>query len=91
MLKLPIIREYSIDDGDGSENVTFKMNSRCFKLCRAYSNSLKMSSECEFPLSGVDFSSFERERKTLCRLWRPPMAINREISLFRYFHVVVVQ
>ena len=36
------IASFSIDDGDGSEKVTFKMNLRFFKLCRAYSNSLKM-------------------------------------------------
>ena len=46
-LKVPI----SIDDGDGSENVTFKMNWRCFDLCRVYSNLLKMQGN--FP--GVDF------------------------------------
>ena len=46
-----IIESFSIDDGDGSENVTFKMNSRLFKLCRAYSNFLKMSSVEEFPWS----------------------------------------
>ena len=33
---------FSIDDGDGSEKVTFKMNSCFFKLCRVYSNSLKL-------------------------------------------------
>ena len=43
---------FSIDDGDGSENVTSRTNSRFFKLCRVYSNSLKMSaSEGEFPQS----------------------------------------
>ena len=39
------------DDDDGSENVTFKMNSRFFKLCRAFSNSPKMSNVGEFPWS----------------------------------------
>ena len=39
----------SIDDGNGSENVSFKMNSRFFNLCRVYSNLLKMASEGEFP------------------------------------------
>ena len=34
-----LIGSFSIDDGDGSENVTFKMNFRFFKLCRVYSNS----------------------------------------------------
>ena len=38
-----------IDDGDRSEDVTFKMNSRFFKLCRVYSNPLKMSNKDEFP------------------------------------------
>ena len=39
----------SIDDGNGSENVSFKMNSRFFNLCRVYSNLLKMASVDEFP------------------------------------------
>ena len=42
---------FSIDDGDSTKNVTFKMNSRFFKLCRVYSNSLKMSSVGKFPWS----------------------------------------
>ena len=42
---------FSIDDGNGSENVTFKMNSRFFNLCRIYSNLLKMASVGEFPWS----------------------------------------
>ena len=46
-----IVGSFSIDDGDGSENVTFKMNSRFFKLCRGYSYSLKMSNVGEFPWS----------------------------------------
>ena len=40
---------FSIDDGNGSENVNFKMNSRFFNLCRVYSNLLKMASVREFP------------------------------------------
>ena len=82
----------SIDDGDGSENVTFKMNSPVFKLCRVYSNSansLKMSAVGKFPWT-VDFlrphSSLERERKFRVRLFTS--SIKREI---RHFHVVVVQ
>ena len=42
---------FSIDDGNGSENVTFTMNSRFFNLCRVYSNLLKMASVREFPWS----------------------------------------
>lgn len=38
----PVIRALiSIDDGDDSENVILKMNSRCFNLSRIYSSSLK--------------------------------------------------
>ena len=39
------------DDGNGSENVGFKMNSRFFNLCRVYSNLLRMSNLCDFPWS----------------------------------------
>ena len=38
------IESFSIDDGNFSENVRFKMNSRFFNLCRVYSNLLKMAS-----------------------------------------------
>ena len=46
-----ILRSFSIDDGNGNENVSFKMNSRFFKLCRVYSNLPKMASVGEFPWS----------------------------------------
>ena len=46
-----LLGSFSIDDGDGSEKLTFKMNSRLFKLCRAHSKSLKMSNVGEFPWS----------------------------------------
>ena len=42
---------FSIDDGDGNENVTFKMNSRFGKLCRLRAKSLKMSNVGEFSRS----------------------------------------
>ena len=42
---------FSIEDGNGSENVSFKMNSRIFNLCRVYFNLLKMASVDEFPWS----------------------------------------
>ena len=45
------IGSFSIHDGNGSENVSFKMNSRFFNLCRVYSNLLKMASVGEFPWS----------------------------------------
>ena len=47
-LLFDILGSFSIDDGDGSENVTFKMNWRFFKLFRVYSNSVKMSKEGKF-------------------------------------------
>ena len=40
---------FRIDDGDGSEDATFKMNLPFFKLFRVYSNSLKVSNVDEFP------------------------------------------
>ena len=49
--RVPLLGSFSIDDGNGSENVRFKMNSRFFKLCRVYSNLLKMASVGEFPWS----------------------------------------
>ena len=45
------IESFNIDDGNGSENVSFKTNSRFFNLCRVYSNLLKMASVGEFPWS----------------------------------------
>ena len=42
---------FNIDDGDGSENVTFKIEFTFFKFCRVYSNSLKTSNLSEFPYS----------------------------------------
>ena len=46
-----ITGSFSIDDGNGSENVPFKLNSRFFNLCRLYSNLVKMSNVGEFPWS----------------------------------------
>ena len=42
---------FSNDDGDDSENVTFKMNKRFSNFSRVYSNSLKMSKVGKFPWS----------------------------------------
>ena len=38
----------SIDDGNGSENVSFEMNFRVFNLCRDHSNLLKIAIVGEF-------------------------------------------
>ena len=48
---ISVLGSFSIDDGNGSENVTFKTNSRFFNFCRVYSNLLKMASVSEFPWS----------------------------------------
>ena len=46
-----LIGSFSIDDGNGSKNVSFKMNSRFFNLWRVYSSLLQMASVGEFPWS----------------------------------------
>ena len=58
-------RELYIDDGNCSENVSFKMNSRFFNLCRVYFNLMKMASVDKFPWSWFleDALKF-RERKS---------------------------
>ena len=57
------IGNFSIDDGDGSKNVTSEMNSRFFKLCRVYSNSLKRSNVGEFPWRFLGTALKFRKRK----------------------------
>ena len=52
-LREQLLGSFSIDDGNGSDNVSFKMNSRSFNLCGVYSNLLKIAKVGEFP--GVDF------------------------------------
>ena len=73
------IGSVSIDDGDGSEKVTFKMNSRFFKLCRVYSNSMQINVKCgrislEL-ISWRPYSSLERERKLRNRLFTFPLIV----------------
>ena len=73
-----IVGSFSIDGGDGSENVTFKMNSRFFKLCRVYSNSLKTSNVGEFPWSwflGDHTQVLEEKEKFVVACWRPPQNV----------------
>ena len=50
-LIIQTLGSFSIDDGNGSENVSVKMNSSFFNLCRVYSNLLKMASVREFTWS----------------------------------------
>ena len=47
------LESLSNDDGNGSENVTQKVNSRCFKLYRSYFNTFNLSNVDDF--SGVEF------------------------------------
>ena len=47
-----LLGSFSIDDGDGIENVTIKMNSRFFKPFRCYCKLLKMPNVGEFTLVG---------------------------------------
>ena len=62
----------SIDDGDGSVNVTLKWIWVFFKFCRAYSNSLKMSNVGEFPWSwflGDHIQDLKEKEIFVCRLF----------------------
>ena len=80
---------FSIDDGNGSENVRFKMNSRFFNLfsrlfqfaengkCRRISLGL---------ISWGPHSSLEREKEIRRRLFTSSIKL-----AIRHFHVVVVQ
>ena len=42
---------FSIDKGEGSKNITFKMNWRLFQLSRIYFSSLKIANVGQFPWS----------------------------------------
>ena len=80
---------YPIREGaTAAKTSLLKWNKRVFKLCRVYSNLLKMSNIGKFSWP-IDFlgphSSSERERKFRGRLFTS--SIKREI---RHFHVVVV-
>ena len=51
IILLFLLGSFSIDDGNCSENISFKTNSRFFNLCHVYSNFPKMVSVGEFPWS----------------------------------------
>ena len=60
----PVLGSFSMDDGNGSENVTLKISSRFFKLFLVYSNSLEMSKVGEFPSSDFLVTALKiRKRK----------------------------
>ena len=81
---------FSIDDSDGAKNVLFMMNSRCFKLCRVYSNSLKMSNvprQISLELiTWAPHSSLDREKNIRHRLFTSSIKF-----AIRHFHVIIVQ
>ena len=52
LLKVTMIRSFSIDDGDGSENVTFSMNSRFLNFVAFIPICRKCLMQANFP--GVD-------------------------------------
>ena len=79
----------SNNNGDGNENVTLKVNSRCFKLYRALFH-LVYFVKCwqiflELNAKGL-YQSSEKEKESCCLVF--PSSTKREI---RQFHVVVVQ
>ena len=84
-----IIGSLRNNDGDGYENVTQKVNSRCFKLNRTYSISFSSSSVGSFFLelnSKRLYQSSGKEKESRCLVF--PSWTKREM---RHFHVVVVQ
>ena len=87
--KVNALGSFSIDDEDGSEKVTFKMNSPFFQtLSRLFqfTENVKCERISLELISGGPDSSLEREKKIRRRLFT--FSINRES---RHFHVVVVQ
>ena len=82
------IGSFSIDDGDGIENATFKMDYRISNFVAFIPIRWKCLMWANFP--EVDFLGtalkFKKRKKIRRRLFTSP--IEREI---RYFHVVVVQ
>ena len=75
---------FSNDDGDGSENVTIKMNSRFLKHPRDYSNCFKCQMLVTFP--GVEFletaDKFRKRKKnsSSCICVLPKTGSHQEIS-----------
>ena len=83
--KVNALGSFSIDDEDGSEKVTFKMNSPFFQtLSRLFqfTENVKCGRISLELISWGPDSSLERERKIRRRLFT--FSINREI---RHFHV----
>ena len=82
-------RRFCIDEGDCSESLTFKINSRFFKLFRVYSSSLKMLNEGQFDRISPELDSRKRGRK----IGRPLFAdcVLQKTWNYRHFQVAVVR
>ena len=85
----PFLGSLSTDDGDGSENVTAKMNLRFFQTSSrlfTFAENVKYRRISLELTSWGPNSSLNRERKIRRRLFTSPLK-----SEIRYLHVVVVQ
>ena len=74
------------ENEDGSENVTFKMNWRFFKLCRVLLQFAKKGLFRQISLELISWgphSNLEREREFRRRLFMS--SIKREIRHYHYF------
>ena len=83
------VRSFSIDDGDGGENVAFKMNELFYQTWSSLFEFAENVQRKQISLELISWgpqSSLERERKFRLRLFTS--SIKREI---RHFHVVVAQ
>ena len=76
----------SNNDDDGYENVTQKVNSRCFKLYRAYSILFTLSNfgKCFWIWILKDCSKVQEKKKGCCLVF-----ISSTKREFRHFHLVV--
>ena len=77
------VASFSIDDGNGSENLTFKMNSRLFQFAEN-GKSRRISLEL---ISWGAHSTLEREKE----IRRRSFSMSSIKLAIRHFHVVVVQ
>ena len=69
-----LLRSLNNDDGDGYENVTYKVNLRCFKRYRAYSISFNSSNVGKFFWSWIlkdRIKVYEKKRKLVVSCSRP--------------------
>ena len=88
-MKVMMIGSFSIDDGDGSENVTFRMNSRFLNFVAFIPICRKCLMQANFPgldNLGTALKFRKREKSSSWVVY----ALHKK-SEIRHFHVVVVQ